>query len=68
MRKPAAVADKEPRGPETPDKTASDRVAVLRTLIQDAMDVVVPASEADAKRPTDAEPPSTSPLASVASH
>ena len=67
MRKPAAVADKEPRGQETPDKKANARVAMLRNLIQDATDVVVPVSEADAKCPTDARPDSTSAFASVAS-
>jgi hypothetical protein len=67
MRKPAAAPGKEPRGQETPDNMASARVAVLRNLIQIALDVVVPASEADANRPADAKPRATSALASAAS-
>jgi len=67
MREPAVVADREPLCRKAPCKKASSRVAVLPELIEDATDVVVPASEADAKRPTEAKPRSTSALASVAS-
>ena len=61
MREPAVVADREPLCRKAPCKKASSRVAVLPELIEGATDVVVPASEADAK------PRSTSALASVAS-
>lgn len=67
MREPAAVADWQPLGRETPCKKANARVAAPRELIEDAVDADVPASEADAKRLADAKPRSTSALASVAS-
>lgn len=67
MREPAAAADWEPLGRETPCKRASARVAAPRELIEDAVDADVPASEADSKRPADAKPRSTSALASAAS-
>ena len=60
MREPAAVAEWEPLGRATPCKKASARVAAPRELIEDAVDAGVPASEADAKRPADAKPRSTS--------